>query len=476
MKDRKKYIETIFLIFIDAFSVFFIFTIAFSLRKFILPSLFPYQLPEITTMNFNHILWIASLWFFFLYHGGLFTKSFSLWDEVIALWKAVSFASIGTFTILFIGKISDEVSRSLLLLSGILALPLLPLLRLNSQKFFRRYGFFKRRVLIIGTGELARFTLQALKREPHYGYEVVGFVDDKISNGDVIDGIKVYNGINNLERYLVNFKISDIFIVLPDIEKEKVEELVKKIYLKVERISLIPDFKSIPLIGMELHHFFKEQILFLEIKSNLIRPHNIFIKRFFDIIISLVLLIILLIPMLLISSLIMLSSPGNPIYTQSRIGRDGRIFKMYKFRTMYKDAEKILKNLLEKDEKLRLEWETYWKLRNDPRITKIGNLLRRTSLDELPQIFNILKGQMSLVGPRPVTKEEIEEHYKEVAEHYFSVLPGITGLWQVSGRSNTGYDIRVKLDTWYIMNWSLWLDIVILFKTIKVVFKGEGAY
>lgn len=475
MKDKKKYIEILLLIFVDAFAIFFIFALALAIRKFILPSLFPSQLPEISTMNFSHILWITSLWFFFLYHGGLYTKSFSFWDEQIAIWKAVFFATIGTFTILFIGKISDEVSRSLLLLSGILAFPLLPLIRLNSQKFLRRYGIFKRRVLIIGAGELAKLTMQALKREPHYGYEVVGFIDDKTSNGEVISGIKVHNGINNLERYLIRSKISDIFIALPDMEKEKIEELINKIHLKVERILLVPDFKSIPLIGMELHHFFQEQIIFLEIKSNLIRPHNIFIKRSFDIIISLVLLTIFFIPMLLISILIMIISPGNPIFTQSRIGKDGRTFKMYKFRTMHKDAEKILKNLLEKDEKLRLEWETHWKLKDDPRVTKIGNLLRKTSLDELPQIFNILNGQMSLVGPRPYLPDETEEFRAEMPI-VWTVLPGITGLWQVSGRSNTDNKYRVALDVWYVRNWSIWLDIVILFKTIKVVLKGEGAY
>ncbi len=475
MKDRKKYIETTLLIILDTFSILLIFGIAFLIRKYIMPLLFPFELPDIYLMNFNHTLWIILLWLFFLYYGGLYTKSFSFWDELGAIWKGVFFASICSFTILFIGKISEEVSRSLMFLATFLALPILPLIRLNAQKFLRNYGLFKRRVLIIGSGELAQLTLQALKREPHYGYEVVGFIGDNPGNGKLIDGIKVHNGIDNLERYLKRSMISDIFIALPDREKEKIEQLINKILLKVERILLIPDLKSIPLIGMELHHFFHEQILFLEIKSNLIKPYNIIVKKAFDIILSILMLFICFIPMILISLIIMITSPGNPIFTQSRIGRDGRLFKMYKFRTMHKDAEKILTDLLEKDETLREEWETYRKLKNDPRITKIGNLLRKTSLDELPQLFNILKGQMSLVGPRPYLPDEVEGLQSKMLP-VWTALPGITGLWQISGRSNTSYNYRIAIDLWYIRNWSIWLDTVILLKTIRVVLKGEGAY
>jgi undecaprenyl-phosphate galactose phosphotransferase len=142
---------------------------------------------------------------------------------------------------------------------------------------------------------------------------------------------------------------------------------------------------------------------------------------------------------------------------------------------MYIDAEERLQSLLVNDEQASKEWEKRWKLEQDPRITKIGKLLRQSSLDELPQIFNVLKGEMSLVGPRPVTQEEIDKYYKEQSRLYFGVPPGITGLWQVSGRSNTTYDHRIALDSWYVRNWNLWLDIVILFKTVKVVLKMEGA-
>jgi undecaprenyl-phosphate galactose phosphotransferase len=142
---------------------------------------------------------------------------------------------------------------------------------------------------------------------------------------------------------------------------------------------------------------------------------------------------------------------------------------------MYCDAEEKLTDILNKDLHLNHDWQQYRKLKDDPRTTRVGRFLRETSLDELPQIFNVLKGEMSLVGPRPVTQEEIDDYYKGYAESIFSVPPGITGLWQVSGRSNTSYDYRIALDSWYIKNWNPWLDIVIIFKTLPAVFRKEGA-
>jgi undecaprenyl-phosphate galactose phosphotransferase len=143
---------------------------------------------------------------------------------------------------------------------------------------------------------------------------------------------------------------------------------------------------------------------------------------------------------------------------------------------MFNDADEKLEELINGNEDIRREWEKKWKIREDPRITRIGKFLRETSLDELPQLMNVLKGEMSLVGPRPAIQVEIEKYYRNTAQLYFSVPPGITGLWQVSGRSTTGYDYRIALDSWYVRNWNVWLDVIILLKTIKVVLKREGAW
>ena len=152
------------------------------------------------------------------------------------------------------------------------------------------------------------------------------------------------------------------------------------------------------------------------------------------------------------------------------------VFFVYKFRTMYEDADERLREILKSDPEKARQWEETHKLNDDPRITPLGKILRKTSLDELPQLFNVLKGDMSLVGPRPVTQDEINRHYQKDAAYYFMVRPGITGLWQVSGRSDTDYKFRIETDVWYVLNWSLWLDLMILAKTVWVVLRAKGAY
>ncbi len=176
-----------------------------------------------------------------------------------------------------------------------------------------------------------------------------------------------------------------------------------------------------------------------------------------------------------ISILIKLTSAGPVFYSQSRIGKGHRTFRAWKFRTMVVNADEVLQAYLDSDPELREEWERDHKLKNDPRVTSVGRWLRKTSLDELPQIWNVLRGDMSLVGPRPIVTDEISK-YGDWFELYKKVTPGITGLWQISGRNNTTYDMRVAFDSYYVLNWSPWLDLYILARTIKVVFRHEGAY
>jgi len=199
-------------------------------------------------------------------------------------------------------------------------------------------------------------------------------------------------------------------------------------------------------------------------------------KRVFDVVFSVFALIITLpitIPIVLI---IKLTDGGNIIYGHERVGKDGEKFKVLKFRSMYMDADKKLKEILENDPKAKEEWEKTFKLKNDPRITPIGKFLRKTSLDELPQFINVLKGEMSVVGPRPVVEEELIKYYKEKADLYKSVKPGVTGYWQVEGRSDTDYDERIKMDEYYIKNQSFLFDLKIILKTIKVMITRKGAY
>jgi lipopolysaccharide/colanic/teichoic acid biosynthesis glycosyltransferase len=178
----------------------------------------------------------------------------------------------------------------------------------------------------------------------------------------------------------------------------------------------------------------------------------------------------------LLALAIWLSDRGSPFYAQERVGENGRLFAAHKLRTMVPDAEGVLARALEADPALREEWDTYFKLEKDPRITRVGAFLRRTSLDELPQLFNVLTGEMSLVGPRPLPRYHHDELPERVRTLRDRVRPGITGLWQVSGRSDAGNIGMERWDPYYVRNWSPWLDIVILVRTFRVVLKGSGAY
>lgn len=202
-----------------------------------------------------------------------------------------------------------------------------------------------------------------------------------------------------------------------------------------------------------------------------------YLKRGFDILFSFATILFFFPVFALIAFVISITSKGPAIYSHRRIGRNGKAFDCYKFRTMYFDAASRLQELLENDPSLQEEWQKTFKLKNDPRITPIGNFLRRTSLDELPQFFNVLKGDLSVVGPRPVVQEEIDRYFGEKSKIILSVRPGLTGLWQVSGRSDiTSYAERIRLDEEYVQSRSLWFDLCLIAKTIPVMIKSRGAY
>ena len=219
---------------------------------------------------------------------------------------------------------------------------------------------------------------------------------------------------------------------------------------------------------------FSHEVMILRVSNSLAKRTSRFLKRAFDIVGS-ASIILLLSPILGILAYLVSKDGGKAIYGHERVGRDGNKFKCLKFRSMVMNSQEVLQQLLENDPEARAEWDKDFKLKNDPRITKVGKFIRKTSLDELPQLFNVLKGEMSLVGPRPVIEKELERYAGDV-DYYLMAKPGMTGLWQVSGRNDVDYDTRVYFDAWYVKNWSLWNDIAILFKTINVVLKRDGAY
>jgi Undecaprenyl-phosphate galactose phosphotransferase WbaP len=471
----KTWAETVIFFLFDAGSLFLTFRIALFLRTDVLPVFYAGFPAERPFGNFSDIWWIFLIWIFFFSYEGIYTRRYSFWDEIKALWLAAFFSTAGIFTIVSIGKLTGSISRVVIFLMGGIAVMTLPLVRMLVKKILRRLGLLKRRVLILGAGATGTLIANALRREPNYGYEVVGFLDDDAEKtGLKIDGVKVHRGVDRAAAYLRACNITDLFIAMPGAGKERLQGLINDLQHKVERIFFVPDIFGVAVIGTNLHHFSNEEAFALELRNNLAEPFNIIVKRIFDVTMSVLLLPLFFFLMAVITIFLKLDSKGPVIFSQERIGRGGRTFRCFKFRTMYADAEERLKGLLERDGEAKEEYEKFWKLRNDPRVTRVGKFLRATSLDEAPQIVNVIRGEMSLVGPRPYLPTE-KECLGAQAATILLTKPGITGLWQVSGRSNTSYDYRIFLDASYVRNWNLWVDIVILFRTVKVVLNQSGA-
>ncbi|MGB9716314.1 MAG: undecaprenyl-phosphate galactose phosphotransferase WbaP [Thermodesulfovibrionales bacterium] len=471
----KKALNLLLLFIFDISAICISLEISLFIRRVVFPPFIGF--PEFVGDGLLTYWWVFPIYLFFFVYEGLLTKRFTFWDEIKHIWKASFFSTITIFSILFLGKIGIKYSRTVVVLTGALSFFIIPAIRLSAKRLLISIGLFRNKVIILGAGKTGQLVAKALKDEKNLGYKVAGFLDDDPGKvGRLIEGIKVHKGIDKVERYIGRSGINSVIIAMPGAGKERLNHLINSLQHKAENILFIPDILGIAVLGTKIQHFFREQAFALEIQNNLAKPLNIFLKRCFDFTLGSLFLALLILPIILISLLIRIDSSGSPIFSQKRVGKKGKTFRCYKFRTMYEDAEERLLEIISNNEDIRKEWEKSWKLKDDPRVTRVGRFLRETSLDELPQLVNVIKGEMSLVGPRPVIQEEIDKYYRDSAELCFSVPPGITGLWQVSGRSNTSYDYRIALDSWYVRNWNLWLDIVIIFKTIKVILKREGAY
>jgi Undecaprenyl-phosphate galactose phosphotransferase WbaP len=262
-------------------------------------------------------------------------------------------------------------------------------------------------------------------------------------------------------------------VVLPELRHSELVDLTEKLNRAFRRVLVVPDLTGLSTAETDVRDI--DGVLALEVRRNLLVRHSQWAKQGIDFLAGLVLSLITLPWMLLIWLALALEGQGSIIYGHERVGKGGRAFTAWKFRTMVRDADQVLERALAESPGLRREWNESQKLRVDPRLTKVGKFLRRLSLDELPQLLNILRLEMSLVGPRPIVREEIHK-YGQAFELYKQVRPGLTGLWQVSGRSDLSYDERVRLDAYYVRNWSVWLDLVIILRTFLAVLTGLGAY
>lgn len=260
---------------------------------------------------------------------------------------------------------------------------------------------------------------------------------------------------------------------MPGVQRERLLTILEQHGHTFPHLLMIPDLFGVASLWVSAKDL--GGILGLEIRQRLLLPGPRLTKALVDLVLTIILGLALLPLVITIAILVKVSSPGPIFYGQRRLGRDGVPFTAWKFRSMVSNADQALADYFHVNPALQLQWERDQKLRYDPRVTAIGRFLRRTSLDELPQLWNVLRGEMSLVGPRPIIDEEIPR-YAEKYKLYTRVLPGLTGLWQVSGRNNVSYPERVNLDAYYVRNWSVWLDIYILLRTVWVVITGDGAY
>jgi undecaprenyl-phosphate galactose phosphotransferase len=409
---------------------------------------------------------------------GHYSKRVPFWEE---LGRILSILLTGLITEVALLMLLSHARTPWMLLTvtwvGVFAL--VPLGRFGARTLVLGCGLSRRDTIIVGLGENARAAYMALRGEPLMGYEVKWFGrcrgDNAVSDGAMhVEGFRV--PIVDLSQQpiaaLQDLGNPKIVIAVDGLAGQ--EDLVLELGAASRDLMVIPSIRGLPLQGAEVSHFFSRELLMLRLKNNLAHRGARFVKRVFDIVGSASLLV-LLAPLLLGIAYLIRRDGGDAIYRHMRIGTGGREFGCLKFRSMVVDADRVLQELFACDPRALTEWEKDFKLKRDPRITPIGAFLRCSSLDELPQLINVLKGEMSLVGPRPVVREELARYGDRVA-YYLQVRPGITGLWQTSGRNDVDYAKRVSLDVWYVKNWSLWTDIVILLKTCRAVTWRMGAY
>ena len=346
----------------------------------------------------------------------------------------------------------------------LLLCPCLMLARTLTREALRSRGLWSLDTLIVASSADLDAATAALYSDPALGYRVMGTMPPETACALPEPGL-----LRMVSERGFDFVVVAVGVTHSDQEAAVIEVLRRG----GVAIGLVPVLPGLPVTGFRRHYFLGHDLAMLVSKSNLAAPFNRLLKAVFDQLVAAILLV-LFAPLLAALAVLVRRDGGPALYRHQRIGADGRMFACIKFRTMVVDAERQLRRLLDADPRAAAEWADGQKLANDPRITRIGSFLRRSSLDELPQLFNVLRGEMSLVGPRPIVAAEAARYGADI-QYYYEAKPGITGLWQVSGRSDTGYAVRVKLDVWYVRNWTLWHDIAILFKTIPAVFWQRGA-
>lgn len=373
----------------------------------------------------------------------------------------------------FMIKGGERYSRSIFLLAWFLTVIFVPLGRYALRMYLSKQTWWGRPVIVLGAGVTGELIITTLQRNPQIGLRPVVCLDDDPAKWRSLNGVPVPGGLDQIPALVDRITHAYAIMAMPGISRQRLGELIETYGHLFSHLLLIPDLFGLSSLWVTAKEI--GGVLGLEVRQELLLPGSRLAKRIMDLIIITVIAIPTLIISAVIAILIRLDSNGSALYKQKRLGLNGKLFEVVKFRTMYLDSDERLHKLLDSDENLKAEYETYHKLRNDPRITRVGKLLRRTSLDELPQAWNVLKGEMSIVGPRCYMPQEIA-HMEGKDQTILRVLPGITGMWQVSGRNRLSFNERLAMDVYYARNWSIWIDIYLLARTASVVITGEGAF
>ncbi len=418
------------------------------------------------------ILYVILTPVFFVVDGVYRTWPRSWMDQVYRITNSTAKVTVLMLAVTFVFR-PRYYSRVMLIEVGLLTIGLLALARGVEGlviAYLRRRGVGIKRVVIVGAGEIGRTVMRTIVARPDLGYRVVGFVDDNPEKGYTdIGRFKALGPLDNLPAILDEERPDEVIITLPWMYHRKIMGIVRECERRGVRPRIVPDLFQMSLTQVNVEDL--GGVPLIGVRTVAISKGALLVKRLIDVTVAAVGLVLCAPLFLLIALAIRLDSPGPIIFRQTRVGLRGRHFEMYKFRSMHVGAEEqqdMLADLNEADGPI-------FKIRDDPRLTRVGRILRRLSLDELPQLVNVLRGEMSLVGPRPPIPAEVEK-YQEWHKKRLEAPPGMTGLWQVSGRSRLSFDEMVLLDIYYIENWSLWLDFKILMRTIPKVLLGEGAY
>ena len=411
------------------------------------------------------VIWVGMLLVFSVYDG---RKNLKVVDEYSNLTASSILAGVVMAGVLYLGF--REVSRALFLFFCLLTYLLLIGWRGIARFVFRwrlqRYNV-KRRVLILGAGEAGHRLQDLILTQPQFGLDLAGFLDDDPEKQ--LAGQGVIGKLDSVRQVIARESVEDVVLALPRAANERLNWVVSELHDLPVKVWLIPDYFS-----LALHHATVEEfagIPMLDLRAPALSEYQRITKRIFDLILTVLALPFLLLIGSLIALAIRLDSPGPIFYYARRVGENGKIFRMNKFRTMVADADG-LRHLVERTDE---NGNLVYKAKNDPRITRVGRFLRRTSLDELPQLLNVLRGDMSLVGPRPEMPELVEK-YQPWQRKRFAVPQGLTGWWQIHGRSDKPMHLHTEEDLYYVQHYSIWLDLQILFQTAWVVLRGKGAY